>query len=190
MHRFLRAGAWFALAGTAIIAAATIDLNHPTGNKGLFLIDKLGTHVRFFDPVTYKEISSIELPKAPHDFIFSADHKLAYVPIYGDGVYGKNPHPGHEIAHVFFGECVVERQHGARMAHLLEALCRLRAHALRWAVVTDQLRKALLDVVVPPPQRVIWMVMSSGLILSVLATSSRPLSGNCVGAQISSLPSL
>lgn len=98
MHRFLRAGTWFVLIGTAVIAAATVELNHPTGNQGLFLIDKLGAQVRFFDPVTYKEISSIELPKAPHDFIFSADHKLAYVPIYGDGVYGKNPHPGHEIA--------------------------------------------------------------------------------------------
>jgi DNA-binding beta-propeller fold protein YncE len=98
MHRFLSTGTWFAIAGTAVLAAATIELNHPTGNKGLFLVDKLGSHVRFFDPVTYTEISSIELPKAPHDFIFSADHKLAYVPIYGDGVYGKNPHPGHEIA--------------------------------------------------------------------------------------------
>src|SRR4029453_10430528 len=26
------------------------------------------------------------------------DHKTAYVPIYGDGVYGRNPNPGHEIA--------------------------------------------------------------------------------------------
>jgi DNA-binding beta-propeller fold protein YncE len=78
--------------------AARAELNHPTGTKGLFLVDKLGTHVRFFDPVTYQEISSIELPKAPHDFVFSADHKLAYVPIYGTGVYGKNPSPGHEIA--------------------------------------------------------------------------------------------
>ena len=27
----------------------------------------------------------------------SADHKFAYVPIRGDGVYGKNRNPGHEI---------------------------------------------------------------------------------------------
>jgi YVTN family beta-propeller protein len=28
----------------------------------------------------------------------SPDHKTAYIPVYGDGVYGKNPHPGHTIA--------------------------------------------------------------------------------------------
>ena len=90
---------WVGMAvGMAFAMGAAPELNHPTGTSGLFLIDKLGSHARFFDPVTYKEISSIELPKAPHDFVFSADHKLAYVPIYGDGVYGKNPNPAHEIA--------------------------------------------------------------------------------------------
>jgi len=89
---------WTVIACAVVAAAANVELNHPTGTRGLFLVDKLGTHVRFFDPVTFKEISSIELPKAPHDFVFSADHKIAYVPIYGDGVYGKNPNPGHEIA--------------------------------------------------------------------------------------------
>jgi DNA-binding beta-propeller fold protein YncE len=27
----------------------------------------------------------------------SADHKTAFVPLYGDGVYGNNPNPGHKI---------------------------------------------------------------------------------------------
>jgi YVTN family beta-propeller protein len=35
---------------------------------------------------------------APHDVAISPDHKTAYVPVYGDGVYGRNPHPGHTIA--------------------------------------------------------------------------------------------
>jgi DNA-binding beta-propeller fold protein YncE len=30
--------------------------------------------------------------------ILSPDHKTAYVTVYGDGVYGRNPHPGHTIA--------------------------------------------------------------------------------------------
>jgi YVTN family beta-propeller protein len=81
-----------------LLAAARVEMNHPTGTAGLFLVDKLGAHLRFFDPVTFKEQSSIEVPTNPHDFVFSADHKFAYVPIYGDGVYGRNPHPGHEIA--------------------------------------------------------------------------------------------
>ena len=35
---------------------------------------------------------------APHDVAISPDHKTAYIPVYGDGVYGRNPHPGHTIA--------------------------------------------------------------------------------------------
>ena len=77
--------------------AAAPELNHPTGTQGLLLIDKLGAHIRFFDPATFREQASIETAANPHDFALSADHKTAYVPIYGDGVYGRNPHPGHEI---------------------------------------------------------------------------------------------
>ena len=86
-----------ALAATGLLAAAAMESNHPTGTRGLLLIDKLGARIRFFDPVTYKEISSIEVGKNPHDFVLTPDHNLAYVPIYGDGVYGRNPNPAHEI---------------------------------------------------------------------------------------------
>ena len=92
-HRAIIAILFLCCAG--VLAAES--LNHPTGSTGLFLVDKLGGHVRFFD-LTYKEQAAIQLGANPHDFVLSADHKLAYVPIYGDGVYGKNPNPGHEIA--------------------------------------------------------------------------------------------
>jgi DNA-binding beta-propeller fold protein YncE len=62
------------------------------------LIDKLGHHVRFFDPVTHRELSSLDPGVNPHDVAISPDRRAAYVPIYGDGVYGRNPHPGHTIA--------------------------------------------------------------------------------------------
>jgi DNA-binding beta-propeller fold protein YncE len=80
----------------AVVLAA--DLNNPTGSHGLVLIDKRGAHVRFVDPSSYKELSNLEIGDAPHDLAISPDHKTVYVPIYGDGVYGKNPHPGHTIA--------------------------------------------------------------------------------------------
>lgn len=79
-------------------AMAAPDLNDPTGSQGLMMIDKVGRHIRFFDPATFTEITNFEVGTAPHDFAITADHKTAYVPIYGDGVYGRNPHPGHEIA--------------------------------------------------------------------------------------------
>jgi YVTN family beta-propeller protein len=53
--------------------------------------------VRFFDPASLAELSNLELPKNPHDFALSADHRFAYVPIYGPGVYNRNPEPGHEL---------------------------------------------------------------------------------------------
>jgi len=87
---------------TALTLAATWtalgeSLNHTTGTDGLLLVDKLGGHVRFFDPTSLAERSSLELPKNPHDFALSADHRFAYVPIYGPGIYNRNPEPGHEL---------------------------------------------------------------------------------------------
>lgn len=92
-HRLLFAAI---LCATAALAAP--DLNDPTGSQGLMMIDKLGRQIRFFDPVTLTEITSFEVATAPHDFAITADHKTAYVPIYGDGIYGRNPNPGHTIA--------------------------------------------------------------------------------------------
>ena len=58
-RRLLLIGA-FCLVLVGLAAAATFELNHPTGTKGLFLVDKLGAHLRFFDPTTYTEIANIE----------------------------------------------------------------------------------------------------------------------------------
>ena len=81
----------------ALAASLAADVNHPTGTKGLLLIDKLGGTIRFLDPVTFKERSSVKVATNPHDFALSADRKTAYVPLYGDGIYGRNPNPGHEV---------------------------------------------------------------------------------------------
>jgi YVTN family beta-propeller protein len=85
-----------AVAGVCLVAA-TPDPNNPTGTTGLIMIDKRGGFVRFFDPASLKEISSLKLDAPPHELAISADHKVAYVPLYGDGVYGNNPNPGHTI---------------------------------------------------------------------------------------------
>jgi DNA-binding beta-propeller fold protein YncE len=85
-------------AGTFAAKPTAIDLNTPTGTHGLFLVDKLGSRIRFFDPTTDKELSNVDVGSKPHEFAISPDHKTAYVTVYGDGVYGANPHPGHTIA--------------------------------------------------------------------------------------------
>src|SRR5215470_10314573 len=80
---------------------ASFVLNAPTGTSGLIMVDKVGGQVRFFDPATDREL--VSFPPAPesgakaHELAISPDHKFAYVSVYGDGVYGNNPHPGHTI---------------------------------------------------------------------------------------------
>src|SRR4029077_1603277 len=87
---------FLAIAGAA--PPVVPDPNNITGTTGLILIDKLGHSIRFFDPVTHKELSSLAPGVNPHDLAIAPDRRTAYVPIYGDGVYGRNPHPGHTIA--------------------------------------------------------------------------------------------
>jgi len=78
-------------------AALMADANHPTGTRGLLLIDKMGGHIRFFDPAKFTERSSIAVATRPHDFVLTPDRKTAYVPLYGDGIFNRNPNPGHEV---------------------------------------------------------------------------------------------
>ena len=87
-------------AAVVVFAAGRVDPNNPTGSHGLIVIDKIGRHVRFFDPSTFREIpnTALDVGVAPHDVAISPDHKYAYIPVYGDGVYGRNPNPGHTIA--------------------------------------------------------------------------------------------
>ncbi len=93
LRRFL---ALAIVAGSAF--AAGPDPNNSTGKDGLIMIDKRGGFVRFFDPVSLKELSNLTIGGPPHELAISTDHKTAYIPIYGDGVYGNNPNPGHIIA--------------------------------------------------------------------------------------------
>jgi DNA-binding beta-propeller fold protein YncE len=96
--------ALFLIALTGIAAAKHQgDVNNTTGTDGLIMIDKRGGYVRFFDPKTYTEISTLTIDGTPHELAISPDHRTAYVPNYGDGVYGNNPHPGHTIAVIDLG---------------------------------------------------------------------------------------
>ena len=77
----IAAAAVLTLASTAFIVA---DANHPTGTRGILLIDKVGGQIRFIDPVTYKERAAFKVATNPHDFVLTADRKTAYVPLYGE----------------------------------------------------------------------------------------------------------
>ena len=73
--------------------------NFPTGSSGLIAVDKVANHILFLDPVTYDTTLTLEgfAPRV-HELLISPDHSFAYVPIYGTGIHGDNPHPGHLLA--------------------------------------------------------------------------------------------
>jgi hypothetical protein len=86
------------LVSANVVGIGAADPNNATGGKGLILVDKRGHYIRFFDPKTEKELSSFPTGQgAAHDLSISPDLKTAYIPVYGDGVYNRNPNPGQSI---------------------------------------------------------------------------------------------
>jgi YVTN family beta-propeller protein len=98
-RRYLALASCLLLAAVVPVAA---NLQSPTGTSGLIMVDKVGGYVLFFAPATDKEIARFDPSDGPnvkpHELAISPDHKTAYVSVYGDGIYGNNPNPGHSIA--------------------------------------------------------------------------------------------
>lgn len=68
-------------------------------SRGLIAVDKQGNRVLFLNPDTFAVQQELNaFPPRPHELLMLTAWKKAYVPIYGDGVHGNNPHPGHKIA--------------------------------------------------------------------------------------------
>jgi DNA-binding beta-propeller fold protein YncE len=69
-----------------------------TGSSGLIAVDKVGNHIRFYDPENLREIKSFPAPEpAVHELAISHDRRLAFVPLYGDGIYGNNRNPNNKV---------------------------------------------------------------------------------------------
>src|SRR5262245_12688697 len=69
-----------------------------TGTDGLIAVDKVGNRIRFYDPESLREVKSFAAPEpAAHELAISHDRRLAFVPLYGDGIYGNNKNPNNKI---------------------------------------------------------------------------------------------
>lgn len=67
--------------------------------RGVIAVDKQGDRILFLHPETLAVESEIGgLPTLPHELTLSPDRKRAFVPAYGDGVHGDNPHPNHRLS--------------------------------------------------------------------------------------------
>jgi DNA-binding beta-propeller fold protein YncE len=72
--------------------------------RGLIAVDKMGGKVLFLDPVSYATIAILDdFERVPHELLVVHDRSIACIPIYGDGIHGRNPHPGHLLSIVDLG---------------------------------------------------------------------------------------
>src|ERR1700758_3996905 len=71
-------------------------MNETNGTRGLIAVDKMGGKVLFLNPVTYEtEVVLDGFPRTVHELLVVPETGLAYVPIFGDGIHGRNPNPQH-----------------------------------------------------------------------------------------------
>jgi DNA-binding beta-propeller fold protein YncE len=69
--------------------------------NGLIAVDKMGGKVLFLNPATYETETVLHgFQRTVHELLVLPEKGRAYVPIFGDGIHGRNPNPGHTL-HVF-----------------------------------------------------------------------------------------
>src|SRR6202451_1922839 len=65
---------------------------------GMIAVDKMGGKVLFLNPTTYTtEVVIDGFPKTVHELLVVPETGFAYVPIFGDGIHGRNPNPQHHL---------------------------------------------------------------------------------------------
>jgi DNA-binding beta-propeller fold protein YncE len=64
----------------------------------MIAVDKMGAKVLFLDPATFKTEKVIDgFQRTVHELLIVPETGFGYVPIYGDGIHGRNPNPGHTL---------------------------------------------------------------------------------------------
>jgi len=67
-------------------------------SRGIIAVDKMGTKVLFLNPRTYEtEVVIDGFPRTVHELLVVPETGFAYVPIFGDGIHGRNPNPQHYL---------------------------------------------------------------------------------------------
>jgi DNA-binding beta-propeller fold protein YncE len=67
-------------------------------DHGIIAVDKMGGKVLFLNPQTYEtEVVIDGFPRTVHELLVIPETGLAYVPIFGDGIHGRNPNPQHHL---------------------------------------------------------------------------------------------
>ena len=67
-------------------------------SHGIIAVDKIGTKVLFLNSQTYAtEVVIDGFPRTVHELLVVPETGHAYVPIFGDGIHGRNPNPQHYL---------------------------------------------------------------------------------------------
>ena len=70
----------------------------PRAVRGMIAVDKIGCKILFINPDSYKTETIIEgFQRTVHELLVIPEIDRAYVPIFGDGIHGRNPNPGHTL---------------------------------------------------------------------------------------------
>lgn len=68
------------------------------GVRGMIAVDKIGCKILFIDPQSYRTETVIDgFQRTVHELLVIPAAGRAYVPIFGDGIHGRNPNPGHTL---------------------------------------------------------------------------------------------
>ena len=71
-------------------------MSETNGARGLIAVDKMGGKVLFLHPDTHETQVVLDgFPRTVHELLVVPETGLAYVPIFGDGIHGRNPNPHH-----------------------------------------------------------------------------------------------
>lgn len=68
------------------------------GERGMIAVDKIGCKILFINPQSYETETVIDgFQRTVHELLVIPETGRAYVPIFGDGIHGRNPIPGHTL---------------------------------------------------------------------------------------------
>jgi YVTN family beta-propeller protein len=85
-------------------------MTNDNNGRGMIAVDKMGTKVLFLDPDTYAtEVVLDGFARTVHELLVVPETGRAYVPIFGDGIHGRNPNPQHHL-------CVFDLHRRAQVA--------------------------------------------------------------------------
>jgi YVTN family beta-propeller protein len=69
-----------------------------SNTRGLIAVDKMGAKILFLNPQTYETETVLDgFQRTVHELLVLPNRGVAYVPIFGDGIHGRNPNPGHTL---------------------------------------------------------------------------------------------